>query len=83
MESQQDLATALRELYKYFDSECRISDAQGRQAKEIKDYRASDRHHSYSRAMDKAKHKVLAVGAKHGISLTSITQDDLSTGQGD
>lgn len=70
---------ALRQIYRYADQEKRIAARQADEAKAAKDYRASDRHYMYSKAMAKICGKVSALARR--TFLVDVTVEESSTGQ--
>lgn len=69
---------ALRQVYRYADQERRISAQQADEAKAAKDYRANDRHFSYSKAMAKICGKVSDLARR--TFLIDVTIEESSTG---
>lgn len=52
---------AVQELFRYAKSEAAIAQRQGESAKQVKDYRAADRHFAYSQAMTKIARRCQAI----------------------
>lgn len=78
-EDREKAIEALRFLYRYADQERRISARQADEAKAAKDYRANDRHFSYSKAMAKVCGKVSDLARR--TFLIDVTVEESSSGE--
>jgi hypothetical protein len=58
MTERERAVSVLRRLFDYAKSEQQIADRQSQEAREVKDFRAMDRHASYASAMQKIQQRV-------------------------
>ena len=58
MTERERAASVLRRLFDYAKSEQQIADRQSQEAREVKDFRAMDRHASYATAMQKMHQRI-------------------------
>lgn len=56
---------ALKHLFDFAELEARIATQQASEATDVQDFRASDRHQSYSLAMRKVRAKAMAYAREH------------------
>jgi hypothetical protein len=56
---------ALKHIFDYAEREAGIARQQGDYSKAARDYRDSDRHHSYASAMEKVRAKAMAYAREH------------------
>ena len=59
---------ALKHLFDFAEIEARIATQQASEATDVRDFRASDRHQSYSLAMRKVREKAMAYAREHFLS---------------
>ncbi len=68
---QEKAVQCLRELYVYADQESTLASRQADGAKEVKDFRAMDRHAAYARAMQKVRQRVSSMARE--VYLADVT----------